>query len=130
MVCIQFNKPNWKKQKVNKDLYLLTPSHGAFPFSDLPCIIEVKSMLCDFCAYFKDKLFIYLHRIIFTHFPKVNITSYTEKVLTYMKWNMKTITWFPSEGTDWCTIHWESTTPIFSWAGYHIEDNTIKNWIQ
>lgn len=27
------------------------------------------------------------------------------------------ITWFPREGTLWCTIHWASTTPIFSWAG-------------
>lgn len=30
----------------------------------------------------------------------------------------KQITWFPSEGTLWWIIHWESTTPIFSWAGY------------
>jgi hypothetical protein len=27
------------------------------------------------------------------------------------------LTWFPREGTTWWTIHCESTTPIFSWAG-------------
>jgi hypothetical protein len=27
------------------------------------------------------------------------------------------ITWFPREGTTRWVIHWESTTPIFSWAG-------------
>ena len=46
--------------------WCLTPSHGAFPLSDLP--------------------------------------------------------WFPSEGTAWWTIHWASTTPIFSWAGCLIKN--------
>lgn len=31
--------------------------------------------------------------------------------------NNRYLTWLPSDGITWCTIHWESTTPIFSCAG-------------
>lgn len=67
-----------------------TPSHGALPCSAWPC----------------GRTFAFQSQ------------RFVEDVVNLpfdMRFSL--YTWFPREGTVWCTIHWASTTPIFSWAG-------------
>lgn len=81
-----------------------TPCHGAFPSFASP-YHERETQKRKWSLPISNDLF-----TIIT--PTVNTLS-------------RYCTWFPSEGTVWWTIHWASTTPILSWAGY-INQNLIR----
>lgn len=87
---------------------------------------------CDFIVYYRRRRrerFLYL---LVTYpfpwcFPILGVPLLTKKKrVTKRTWlymsficasEIILLTWFPREGTTWWTIHWASTTPIFSWAG-------------
>lgn len=88
---------------------LHTASHGALPSWGWPCMWKRWNH----------------HRLkrLYKDLSKDKRISHT---LTRMfALDKELVTWFPSEGTPWWTIHWASTTPIFSWAGCCFRPNYI-----